>query len=208
MTPYALWLTEFLLSLVGARLALRRKLPLVALFLGFRACADLICFLALLHSYRAYNYADYFQRVIQYALFGVLAIWASAQVLRENKSTAKFYGGGSLLAWTLAVIYFHWAVPLNGGNLLRFESFAHLLAGAFLAYAMYAGNAFEPWRGIAHGMLALACSDALLAIAQSLRWQVEAWYPLGAIAGLALMVWALQESASYPEPVRLGLGVR
>ena len=210
MTPYALWLVEFALSLAGAFLAWRRKLIILCAYLGFRALADIACFIALLHSYTAYNYADYVQRVIQYALFGILAVQVSAEVLSEDTVTQHFYAGVSFLAWLWAVIYFHFIIPLSAASLLRFESEAHLLFGAVLAVSMYQGAPGRPWKEIGQGLVIIGTSDAVLAIAQAHRWPVEPLYPLGAITGLLMLLWAVSRKEE-PLPigaVRLNLGVR
>lgn len=211
MTPYIFWLCEFLLEALGAVYAFRKKLGSVSLYLAFRAAADFLCALVMVTlGQDAYCWADYGQRVIQYALFGIVCIRASAAVLRSDEHTGKFYSGMAFLLWLAGTVYFHFFAPLTMLSLLKFESGVHILMGAFLSVAMFSGSPGKTWKQIAHGLLILASSDALLAIAQAHHWKVEGLYPLGAITGLGLMLWAVsrKEQAGVSGEVRLCLGMR
>lgn len=203
------WLMEFCLESWGAYYAFKRRIWPLALYLGFRAIADIGTFSTLMISGQtAYCWADFYSRTAAYVLFWFLSIYAVAKVLKED--SYKLYLALTLIFGTFAVVWFH-AQPLTMGRIWRFEMWADMIAAALVCMAMGTQeierrSVARPWAMVSLGIFVQGASDGLLSAAQYQGIDVTAYYPLGAI--LALGIWAYGARLRESEPVRLPLGQR
>lgn len=211
MIPLACWLAEFVLESFGATQARLKRLALLFVYLAFRAYADLFdSVIYYLFGQDAYKWADYGQRTIQYVLMAVLCVWLAGKILRADDHAIKLYSGVFAGISLAAVVYFH-IFPLNMQRILGFEWAMDLaLAGLVaVALAMVNGLTERRWMLIAAGIFVQSISDGALAVAQAHKWDVTAYYPIGAL--LALGVWlyaAYRETMPVEGEIRLELGVR
>lgn len=193
MTANILWLTEFILETLGAYFAFRRKIIPLGVYLAFRAIADIATLGFLLFAGQGTAYwADFWLRTVAYILLGALSMFMVAKILRETEHTAEFYLGMTLLFGVIAVLYFH-AQPLTMHRVLQFEMWADIIAGALVCTAMgaqeLAGRTIPaPFGMIALGIAIHSLSDGLLCAAQYRGMDTTPWYPVGAIAALAVWI--------------------
>jgi len=193
LPDYSLWFLEFSLELFGAHLSIKRKLWPLAIYLGFRAAADLIDASILVHyGARSFYIADLIQRTIQYPLMAILVLYCAGHILNEVSGKLKLYAAaGAAVALKAAVIY-HAAVPLTCANLLKFELWANMALCGILSLAL--ATAEEklggPWKVIALGVIVQTCSEWVLTMGMLGGIDTAKLYPFGALPALLAFCFA------------------
>jgi len=190
MTPvaFALWFLEFCLEGFGARLAYRKRLWPLFIYLAFRAGADLIDFLIFLHfGANAFYAADLVQRTIQYPLLTVLLFHVCGAVLRSDRATVKFYALYGAFITSLAVMLYHEALQITCQNLLAFEFKANVGLAMVMTAAMLAKR--QEADLAAYGLILQVFSEWMLTGILIARHDVAAYYAYPAIG--ALILWNL-----------------
>jgi len=211
VTPvaFALWFFEFCLEAVGARLAYRKRLWSLSLYLAFRAGADLIDFLIFLHfGPNAFYTADLIQRTIQYPLLTVLLFHVCGAIFRADRPTIKFYALYGAFVASLAIMVYHGAIEITCRNLLAFEFKANVALAIVMISAMI-GKRREADIS-AYGIILQVCSEWMLTGILIAKHDVAGFYPYPAIGALLLWNLAAQRAKKPNElsEIALPLGVK
>lgn len=206
----ALWLSEFVLEFVGARLAVKKGFLPLGVFLGLRAFADIVCALIqYVFAPSLYPWAWYAQALTQYIVFTFLIVSICARLLKADRHTGAFYPAAIAGLMGLAIVFFH-SRSFTMVNVLHFAAGTYMILGVLLCLGLAMSEAREwIWYGIA--ALVLACSNGLLSGLQAAHYKVTTYYPVGEIVALLIWVatlwpqgtWAFMTDVKFSFPPKL-----
>lgn len=168
--------------------------------LAFRAVADLLGMILLgTAGMNVFEWEDYIQRMIQFPLLGVLAVYCAGAAAGDSRGV-RIYSGPFAAVVAIGIAAMHGFFPWNLEAVLWIEektvfgiAAVVALALIFRQFDLIRGKMEKPWGATSAGLLILLASYALPVLARENHWlswmNASRGGQLGAI--LAYGVWVI-----------------
>jgi len=205
LTAFALWFGEFALEVNG--FCRSRCYPLLSLFFGYCAVADLSAFVIRhFYGWEVYKYAYWFQKGGKYFLLAILAAYLCGKVL--DASQGQTYCAAGILIAGSCILCAVFADERTLGDKLvdgGIVSALMLTAGLGLAWIGRNKSLPKPWNLVAGGLLTLLIGDILVLVACKFWWPAHHAKWIAEYAQLVMWNFAVRGKLAE---FRLPLGVK
>lgn len=206
---YLLWAAVLILESSAAYLTFQRQ-KCLSILLGFRATADLLGMILLgTAGMTAFQWEDYLQRMIQFPILGVLAVYCAGAVYGDSRGV-RIYSAPIAAVVAVLVAAMHGWMPWNLSTVIWVEEktvfgIAALVAAALIFRVLdRRGPIQKPWGVTSAGLLMLLASYALAALSREYHWiswmNASRGGQLGTIA--TYVIWTAEPCMELPGDCR------